>query len=204
MINSKKIWTTDDDEFLLDSYGNTGMRYMVRELQRSEDAIRLRHKELTGTMDMHIAGGYITPRYLASVIGVDQRTVVYWIQESGLKAKQFHKNIKGDKNRYRYFIDPYDFWNWLENNKQRVNFSHIERGVLLPEPYWLDDEIRKATSLKRPKSWTEEEDELAWMLWQGGVNYRDIARCLNRPEKGTQRRLTAIRKRKNERHVKTH
>ena len=178
------------------------MKYMIRRLKRSEEAIRQKYKELTGFKDMNLAGGLFSPPEVASVLGVSPRTVMDWIHRGGLNAKQLHRARKSDKN-HRYFIDPDDLWRWLEKNKHRVNFAHVQRGILLPEPDWLEEEIKRAKAVKRPINWTIEEDELAWFWWQSGVNYREIARRLGRPEKGTQRRLTVIRKRKGEVHQKT-
>lgn|GEM_PF-2712175 len=201
-LNQKRIWSDKDKEFLLESYGIKSMSYLIRHLKRSKEAIHQKYKELMGFQDMNLAGGLLSPPQVAEALGVNHRTVIQWICHFGLKAKQLHKVTKSDK-RYRYFIDPYDLWKWIELHKERVNFAHIKRGIILPEPKWLDEEITKAKQVKRPTNWTQEEDEAAWFWWQSGMNYREIARRLGRPEKGTQRRLTVIRKRKGETHRKT-
>jgi hypothetical protein len=204
MQNTKKAWTPEDDDFLLESYGLTSMKYMMGRLKRTEEAIRQRYKELTGSKDVYMAGGMLSPRQVGPALGVDHRTVTDWIHHHGLKAKQLNKPIGEDKEKnYRYFLDPYEIWRWVGKNRERVNFARVIRGEILPEPSWLEDEIKKSQYVKPPKNWTDAEDEAAWFWWQSGVNYREIAKRLDRPEKGTQRRLTVIKKRKGVAHVKT-
>jgi hypothetical protein len=193
-----KLWTTEEEDILLESYGSTTVKTLVKRLGKSEDAIKQKMKELTGSYDMHAAGGLFTARQVAPALGVDHRTVCEWIKTMGFPAKQLNRKTKHSDKNYQYFIDPYEVWRWVSKNKERVRFAHMERGLLLPEPHWLDAEIKKDAKkgLKRPTNWTDEEDELAWFWYKGGVNYREIARRLGRPEKGTQRRLTVIRKKK--------
>lgn len=202
--NNNKIWTPEEDEFLLESFGFTSMKYMKGRLKRSEDSIKQHYRELTGSLDMHLAGGFLSPRQIGPILGVEHSTVINWIHDHGLKSKQFHKSDSNNQEkRYRHFIDPQDLWSWIAQNKNRINFSQIVRGEILPEPDWLEEEIKKAEYKKPPKNWTTAEDEAAWFWWKGGVNYREIAKRLHRPEKGTQSRLTIIRKRKGVAHVKT-
>lgn len=195
MKRSQYSWTEEEDEFLLDSFGSANMKHMIRKLSRSEHSIKQRYRDLVGQKDMHVAGGYLTPRQMASSLGVNYRTIHNWIHNFGLPAHQFHK-VDDSKKNYRFFIDPNQFWRWLAKNKERVNFSLVKRGIILPEPDWLEVEIKNAVPLKPPRNWSTEEDEEAWYLYNKGVNYREIARQLGRPELGTQRRLTVIRKRK--------
>jgi|SRR5579875_1347935 len=193
-VNHKKIWTPEQEEFLLESYGSTTMKYMIKVLGKSETAIKQKIKELMGTYDMHAIGGLYSARYVAQALGVEVRTICDWIHRYQFPAKQ----LNNKKKNYQYFIDAYEAWRWVKLHKERVNFAHVKKGILLPEPAWLDDEIKKdmAKGIKRPTCWTKEEDESAWFWYKGGMNYREIAKRLGRPEKGTQRRLTLIRKHK--------
>lgn len=203
MQNAKKKWTIEDEEFLLESYGVASMKHLVGRLRRSEEAIQQKYKEITGTKDLNMAGGLLSPRQIAPALGVDHRTIVDWIQHHNLKAKQLNRRSKYDSRHFRYYVDPIDLWKWIARHKEKINFSHVKQGELLPEPKWLEEEIRKSSYMKRPTSWTKAEDEVAFSWWQSGVNYREIAKRLNRPEKGTQRRLTYLRKKKGVTHAKT-
>lgn len=202
--NHKRDWTPEQEEILLTLYGLSGIQYLMDKLGKSADAIKLKHQELTGSYSVREAGGTFSTREIAEVLGVDHVTIINWIKNFGFPAKQLYK-LRKDTKRRNYSIDPYKVWEWVENNKERVNFAHVQRGIIIPEPDWLTEEIRKASSqpIKRPRNWTDEEDEIAWSMWQKGKNYREIAKRLNRPEKGTQRRLTVIRKRKEIPHKKT-
>jgi hypothetical protein len=195
--NHKKNWTKDQEQFLLESYGCTTLLYISNKIGKSEEAVKLKIQDMTGSYDMHAAGGTLTARQVAMSLGVEHRTLIEWIRNRSFPARQLNKKTNVYKS-YHHFIDPHDVWRWVAKNKERINFAYVQRGILLPEPDWLAEEIKQAVAnqIKRPKNWTSEEDELAWYLYKGGVNYREIARRLNRPESGTQRRLTVIRKRK--------
>lgn len=192
--NQGKPWTYDQEQYLLDAYGNVTLPFLCNKLGKSMDSIKQKYKDLTGHCDPYIASGLYSPREVAPVLGVEHRTVIDWIRHRGFPAKRLHK----DEDYHRYYIEPSEMWKWVEENKDRIPFAHVKQGVFLPEPIWLAQEIRNAIKkgLKRPIKWTKEEDELAWWWHKGGVNYREIARRLGRPESGTQRRLTKIRKMK--------
>ncbi|UOE58007.1 hypothetical protein [Cytobacillus oceanisediminis] len=195
--NYKKFWTPEQEEILLESYGIAGMQYLMDRLGKSADAIQIKYYELTGTKSIHKSAGTLTAREVADALGVSHNTLIDWINNADFPASQKFKMRKESKRRV-YSIDPEKVWSWVAKNKKRINFAHIQRRVILPEPAWVEEEVKKALQkpLKRPKNWTFEEDEQAWKWWQEGVNFREIARRLKRPIYGTQRRLTAIKKRK--------
>lgn len=192
--NQGKTWTYEQEQYLLDAYGNVTLPFLCAKLGKTMEAIKQKHKDLTGHCDPYSAAGLYSPREIAPVLGVDHKTIIDWIHRRDFPAKRLHK----DEDYHRYYIDSSEMWKWAEQNKERIPFAHVVQGVLLPEPDWLADEVRKAIAIgrKRPTNWTKEEDELAWWWYKGGVNYREIARRLGRPESGTQRRLTKIRKMK--------
>lgn len=194
--NFKKAWSKKDEELLLDMFGDKPMQYLVRRLGRSAFAIQQKHKELTGTYDIIEASGLLSASMIANILSVSPRTISNWIRDRDFPAEQrLRLNDQSPNNMYTSY--PEEVWKWIEQNKQRVNFALIEQGKMLPEPDWLEEEIKNAKMnfLKQPKNWTEKEDEIAYSMWTSGENYRDIARLLNRSETGTQRRLTLLKKR---------
>lgn len=203
LTRSKKNWTTEEKEELLELYGTVSISALMKKLNRSEEAIIQKHYELTGVKDMQVAGGHLSATEVAEAVGVTHRTVVNWIHNFDLPATQRRKKY-GSEKRYRYSIDPTSFWRWATDHRHRIPFHLLKRHVILPEPRWVEKEVekRKSTPLKANTAWTTQEDETAFFWWQSGMNYREIAKRLGRPEKGTQRRLTAIKKMKGATHAK--
>jgi DNA-binding NarL/FixJ family response regulator len=89
-----------------------------------------------------------------------------------------------------------DFWKWAEKNKQMLDFSKIEKGILGPEPAWVEVK-RNADFIKKRKikksvndPWTtEEENILRGMLNAYTYTYPEIAQRLNRSEGAIKRRI---------------
>lgn len=195
--NHKKIWTKEQDDFLLEYYGSATVKWVADRLGKTEHAIRQRLQVIDGSCDTYISSGMLSPRQIAPALGVSHNTIVNWIRYHDFPAKRLHE-VKDTEKRYRYFVDSGLAWKWIKKNKQRINFAHYKYGILLPEPKWLSEEITKAKQniIKRPTNWTKGEDDIAWFWYQGGMGYREIAARLKRPETGTQRRLTTIKKNK--------
>lgn len=192
----KRLWTSEEETILMESFGVASIKYLMGKLKRSEESIKYKYRRMTGSVDPNLAGGMISPVEIAEVFHVSHRTVLYWIHHKGLVYKQLNRTSKTSDKNHRYYIDPFELWKWVKKNKKSINFSLITRGVILPEPEWLEQEIKQATLKKRQISWTIEEEEAAYFMWQNGVHYSVIAKKLKRSEKGTQRRLTLIRQRK--------
>lgn len=201
--NSKRLWTPEQEEFLLESYGIAGIQYIMDRLGRSAESIRHKMKELTGSQNIRESVGTFSAREIADVLGVDNKTILTWIETRKFPARQLYK-LRKDTKRRAYMIEPENVWKWAAKNKERINFLNVKRGILIPEPKWLNDEVKQARlkPLKQPTNWTREEDEAAWFMWQSGKNHREIAAALNRSENGTQRRLGYLRKLKGVKHKK--
>lgn len=191
-------WTDEEKEDLLVMYGSKPLKQLERYFDRSENAIKIKHYELTGTKDVFLATGALSTQEVGAALGVSSATVINWIKYYGLPCFQQNKGL-GAKTRWRYSIEPEVFWKWASKNRDKVPFCRLKRQAILPEPDWLETQI-ESSFLKREgkgnKNWTNKEDEEAWGMKQMGLGYRQIAKHLNRPEKGTQKRLTVIKKRK--------
>lgn len=198
--NHKKQWTDEQISFLLDSYGQKPINYLIKKLKKSEDAIKLKMQELTGSYSLLEAGGLFTARQIGPILGVNERSVIEWIHHRELPAKRLREpdtnGVTGPN--LRFYIDPSELWKWIESNKERIPFQHLQRGILLPEPDWLDQEVKKASTVKtkRPTNWSTTEKERAWNLYNQGLSPREISEILHRPYKGTQRQISQIRKSK--------
>lgn len=196
--NHRKKWSEEDEQYLVDNYGTVSMAVLMRNLGRDEEAIKMKYRTLEGIMDMHIAGGMLSTQMIADAIGKSHRAVYGWIKNKGLPATQKHKGTHETRNHYRFFIKPEDFWKWAEKNKKLISFATFKRGVILPEPDWLEEEVKSAIIIKSGP-WTKEEEEATWFWYKGGTKPREIAEMLDRTVRSVQHKLTKLKKEKTER-----
>lgn len=203
--NYKRNWTKEQEIEVAEQFGSVSALYLARKLGRGESAIIQKYQQQTGSYDLHQASGTLSPGQLAKIVGVTSRTILHWIHNFDLPADQKHKKKNDDENqRRKYYIDAEKFWKWAENNKHRINFSKIEEGKLLPEPKWLEEEIKKSKKeipSNKYVGWTTQEQEMAWNWFKNGVHYKIIASRLGRSEKGTHNRLMSIKRKKESLHV---
>ncbi|MCX7610302.1 MAG: hypothetical protein N2043_01785 [Ignavibacterium sp.] len=193
-------WTPEMDEFLYEYIGQRSYAYIAKKLGRTEKAI-IRRAQKLGISNTHLMSGAISANQLALITNVSFKTITrIWIP-LGLKAKR--KSLNSNKvSQPRYYIYPEDFWKWAEKNKDRVCFSKIQRGVLLPEPTWLDEEIQKEKQKlvnKRAmvRKWTkEEENQLMDLYYKQGKTQREVAQILNRSQRAIEKKISEIAKRK--------
>lgn len=196
--NHQKQWTPELDSKLEEMVSsNRTYRTIAKALGRSQEAIERRIVRL-GIEDKHLATGTLSAKALAEIVGVDPSTVIkYWIKENGLPAQQ--KSFRGDKNKKHkpYYIFPEDFWEWAESRKKYIQFSKIERGILLPEPDWLEEELKfefHHPLAKQRKIWTDEEDDQLWhMYYTKGMLQKEIAQQLKRTKSSVEKRLKRLR-----------
>lgn len=187
-------WTLDEDDFLLHHYGVKPFAYIARKLNRSEDAIESRLVRLqAGGAVEHT--GYLEISQMAAALGVDYKTVYEWSRKQGMPIKKAYS-----KKRQFLLIDIELFWQWAKDNKQFINFSKIEEGVLLPEPEWVGQQ-RKEDYHNIPsrtnENWDDEQDAILWRMYYGeGMTQKEIGLALKRSRSSVQKRLGRIREMK--------
>ena len=108
-----------------------------------------------------------------------------WI-ENGLPVKK-HKV----KNSTFRVIDIDDFWKWVEQHKELVDFSRLEENVLGKEPAWVKEKRRIDKREKfNTEPWTPAEDsKLIQLLDRYEYTYHDLSQILNRSEGAIKRRI---------------
>lgn len=196
-------WTEEEEEYLLDSYGTVPMFKLMKKLKRTEEAIISKMKKLEGYQNVSTYSGLLSTAEVADVLGVSQKTINLWIRTQGLPALRA-KATRKDDVLGRLLLNPDNVWEWLASNKERVIFTDVKTGVMIPEPQWLLDEIESAKQhppAGRPAMWTDEEKHQALFWSAQGTNYREIARRLNRPSEGTRVKINKL-KRLQERQLK--
>jgi len=179
-ISSKKRWIEEELEYLGSSWGQVSIPAIAKKLDRTLNAVRLKAHKIGLTRFIHF-GEYITLNQLIKIIYKNDSTYCY-------KSAKFRQiptvNKKVCNKSYKVFYMQ-DFWNWLENNKNKVDLSRTEKYELGPEPAWVEEKRKADKLFKKYKrsSWTKDEDErLKKLLSAYRYGYREISIKLKRTE----------------------
>lgn len=149
----RKNWSLEEVEFLKEYVGLRDIDSLAKRLGRSTASVlcKLKRLKLGNTKEQ---SGYLTRGRLAALLGVDRNVVKYWCERYSLpfKTKKTNKS-----SRIFYLVDPIVFWEWANKNREKVDFSKIERNSILPEPDWVDS-LRNQQKQLHYHPWTEEEE----------------------------------------------
>jgi len=187
-----KHWTPEQIEYLTETWGEKPIPSIARDLGKSINAVRLKANRLGLGPHIH-SGEYITLNQL--IIALRGRKY----HDGDLKSYVIRRGLpvrrkKIIKHYYRVvYLD--DFWVWAEQNRDFIDFSKLERGILGKEPEWIEEQ-RRADELyalyggKAKKKWTPEEDALLIsMVKSYRYTYQEISARLMRTESAIRRRL---------------
>lgn len=178
-------------DYLEDKWGVISIPTIAENLGRTVVAVKEKANKIGLGRHLH-SGTEITVNELAKALG--KGTSYGWISDRwgryGLPIK-FKKCIS---KKYKV-IDIEDFWKWAEKNKDIVDFSKFEKGMLGVEPDWVDEK-RKADILAakyKKTPWTKEEDELLKSLLNSyRHSYKEISEILKRTNGAIIRRMNDL------------
>lgn len=182
-----RIWTKEEDEYLMEKWGNTAIKNIAKKLNRNIEAVKLRAYRL-GLGEFHSAGDLILVRDLIEVLGYS------YIEQAINKFKQHDfpiRYIEFNKKKYRK-ISIEDFWKWSENNKDVINFAFFEKNSLGKEPKWVEEKRRmdKINYANKKVPWTRKQERLLISKARTGMyTYADLAIDFNRSEQAVRRKL---------------
>lgn len=182
-----KIWTSEEDEFLIEKWGNSSVKYISKKLKRSVKAVKIRAFRLD-LGEFHSAGDLLMVKDLIIALGysyVEQVIDKFVMNDFPIKYIEYHKK------RYRK-VSIEDFWKWAEKNKDVVNFAFFEKNMLGKEPSWVDEKrkIDKANYTNRKVLWTKDQERLLVAKARTGKYTLDqLALEFNRTEQAVRRKL---------------
>ncbi|MED4285261.1 hypothetical protein P4679_25400 [Priestia megaterium] len=189
---TQKRWTEAEKEKLSELYGSFPIYTIEKRLNKRGIGNRVNKTKKYGRSVDNM--GFLTAHMLAKHLNVDAKVVLNWVNKKGLP----HKRTVTAYERKNILINPKQFWVWADENKKLLNFSKIERGVLLPEPEWLEQEIKKDyynIPKRQRQPWTtEQERELCYLCYRKGLLYKEIGKILGRSENSIQRRISKLKK----------
>lgn len=194
LSKNQRIWTDEEDEYLLNCYGSAPLKHISESLQRTVKALESRLNRL-GVYGAKANTTNITVYELAEGLQVDAHTVYNWIKNNKMPYKKMVA-----KTREFMLIDVLIFWRWVEQNRGLINFYKVPKNSLVPEPAWVDKQ-RDIDYLTRPRNennkWNDEEDaRLRRMFYGEGRTQKEIGELMGRSARGIQKRLDRLRKTK--------
>ena len=185
-----KIWTSEEVEFLRESWGNFSIPYICKALGRSKSAIQNKVTRLG--LGYHFNNGnLITFNQLITALGLGSSYTLLRDKYSKAGLNIIYKTVN---TRRIAKVDLDHFWKWAKDNKNILNFSKFEKGALGKEPTWVEEK-RKAdrlnpTKISHNRVWTKEDDNrLISKTKSCRYTYKDLAKELNRTENAIKRRL---------------
>ncbi|MDU9693949.1 HTH domain-containing protein [Priestia sp. SB1] len=189
--NIRPKWTAEEEGILLENYGEMPVYKIEKKLGRKKIRRKIEKENLGSTTEY---AGLITAHKLSQILNVDTHTVLKWIKTKELP----HKRVILKYKKEHLMIDIPKFWRWAEDNKHLVPFHKMERRVLVPEPKWLEEEIKKkilSIPQRQGKSWTtEEENQLLYLKYGLHLSNNEIAERLNRTKVAIKRRIEILNK----------
>ncbi|WP_077210836.1 hypothetical protein [Bacillus dakarensis] len=187
---TRRNWTIEEIEFLKENLGFMKIPTIANRLNRTESSVLVKMKRL-GLSNTKSFTGLLTMNELAKLLKVDSKSVKLWIEHHGLKcSKKVTRSIKAF-----YFISAEDFWEWAYYNKDRMDFSKIERHTILPEPGWVEQE-RLYNRNTNYKTWTVNEVRIMMELVSSGRTLSDVGKKLDRSPLSIKRKYDRILKMK--------
>ncbi|WP_195989633.1 hypothetical protein [Clostridium sp. D53t1_180928_C8] len=190
---SGKWWTTEEINYLEDSWGNKSIPAISKNLNRTINAVRSKAIKL-GLGEHLDSGNYITFNQLIKALGYNNSYT--WFLDRYIKYGCPIKTKKKLNHAYKV-INIDEFWEWAEKNKEIVKFNKLEENSLGKEPMWVKEKrILDKNNLKiinNNRAWGKEEDNL---LISKVKSYRytlsDLAKDFGRTEPAIKKRLQKL------------
>lgn len=195
-----KRWTQKEIEKLEDMVGLYSFEEIGKKLGRTALAVERQLTRL-GITDTKINAGLLSLHEVAKAMNVDSSVIKDWKRKYDFPLLVKHLRYTNVKQN-SYYVEPEAFWKWVHNHKHIVNLVRYELGSIIPEPSWLNAEIRyqiQTIPKNRRKFWTaEEENRLLYSRYQLRKSVAELAEEFGRSKRAIQRRLEEIAKRKME------
>jgi hypothetical protein len=190
-LKSNRFWTNEEEIYLQDKWGIISIKGIAKSLGKSIQSVKLKAQRM-GLGDARFSYEGITLNQLSKAINISYGILTHWVDLYDFPAR---KKVFAISNKV-LVVQYKDFWKWAEKNRQMLDFTRIEKGILGPEPVWVESK-RNADLIKKRKikksvndPWTEEEENiLKGMLNAYKYTYPEIAQRLNRSEGAIKRRI---------------
>lgn len=189
-MTTARRWTTYDEEYLLDNYGSMKMTTMCKKLDRTEKAITRKYCRLTGSTSVKNTTSLLDSSYILNLLGIDKSTLGKWCNNYKFPCTRISNKPQAD----RYFTSEKVF-EWILQNKDRVDFAKCTTGVLLDEPSWYINLVNKTFKIgKSGREWSVSEVKTLIELTNAKVSQKIISEQLDRSFASVKGKLRCLRK----------
>lgn len=197
--NASRHWTQEEIDYALDKYTTVSIAHIAKRLGRTELAVRRKIEKILGTRKRSYSDGFFSTMEIADILSVTKETVNRWIRQHNFPAIKVNKKMaekKGNKNNhYIYIINPDDVWGWVKDNRDKFNIyaRQIQRGMILPEPRWLLEDIENDVWYGRNEEWTKEMLATLYKYrFEDGLKLRECAEKFGKSLPAIQKQLKKI------------
>lgn len=173
-----KHWTEEEDEILIEHWGEFDINYFVRKLNRTKAAIIKRGKVLK--LGSPLFQNYFTKNYVAKQLGRDRRTL------DSLGIEFFTRTFN---NKGHSLITLEDLMYWLKNNPDKYYARNIKEFAFGIEPEFLVEKRRTEATYRFHRKYSKTEDTNIISMFKMDIPIEQIAIELNRPVAGIRSRL---------------
>ena len=193
-LNERRAWTEEEDEYLLEMLSSSTVESIANHLSRTYPSVLKRMERLEIGNVTAYRGSFSTAD-IGRVFGVSTETVSRWARSGELKSYQVYSQRKDTRKKSvstrKYSIYPEDLWDFLEKNKDKIDMTQYKRGVILPEPEWLDE---LENVIPKRKEWSmREEREVIRLILDEGKAYKDVGKELNRTTLSVKHKIQRLR-----------
>lgn len=176
-----KKWTDEEDEYLINNWGVLEMQTLMKNLDRTFNAINKRAK--THKLGSATKTNYFTRTEIAKMLGVDY----YTLDKLGLKFKK-----RAFRVRKTNIITQENLFKWLKKNPDKYYAKNIPEYALGIEPEWLVKKRKYESNYRLRRRWSEVEDFNLKSLVKAKIPYDQIAIELNRNVNSIRKRIYVL------------
>lgn len=199
MTRNRKMWTEEEEQFLIDNYGWMDDEALAIELGRSIRAIKLKIAYLMDTTDKtELIDGYRISD-ISKLTGIPSATIKHKIINNNFCDSILLSGV--------YFVEYDILWEWIELNKKDLKICNVKLSDMSTAPKWYKEyvfemkelENRYLTKLEKyvklnseVKKWTDEEIEIYKVLVKLGISYKKLEELTNRTARAIQVKMKRV------------
>lgn len=182
-------WTQEDLDYLEENYGKRKLKFITRDLNRSEKSIYKKAFQLG--LQAKYADDGLTLLEFRKATRISKTHLEKLIREYHLPSK-----VVGSYRK----IYPDRFWWWAKRNKELINWGSFPELAIGEEPGWVA-KIRKQQNYSRNKHkpWSKNDDiRLSLLLKEDKYTHAELAKKFGRTIAAIDTRAKVIRQREKE------
>ncbi len=188
---SYRRWSEKETDYLIKNYGKRSVPFIAQKFNRTNLSIIQKAGRLK-LGPVYEAQATVTAAELARALGRRTSIVLRWIYKNGLKSTL---KIAGEKRKYQ-MIKIQDFWEFAKDHPEFMKWELYEKNALLPEPKWLDEEIKnyfKTRNKNKDKVWSKAEECYLLAYYQKNMQVKEIAKLMGRSADAVWARLKKLK-----------